>query len=137
MNRLGFVVAAGTGRPVRAAGGELLASASDTGGAFSLLVSRVPQGDHVPLHVHDETDEAFFILEGRYRITCGGQLWHAQTHDFVFLPRAVPHAYEVAEGPASKLILAAPGGIEDFFEDLGAGASPDELTHRHGVRFLG
>jgi quercetin dioxygenase-like cupin family protein len=78
----------------------------------------------VPLHVHEE-DEAFFILSGRYRITCGEQTWHAQTHDFGFLPRAVPHAYDVVEGPASQLILAAPGGgIEGFFEDLAAGGIP-------------
>jgi mannose-6-phosphate isomerase-like protein (cupin superfamily) len=136
MNRLGFVVAAGTGTQVPGVGGELLASQSDTGGAFSLLVSHAPTGDQVPLHVHEEVDEAFFILNGQYRITCGEQTWHAGTHDFVFLPRGLPQAYEVVHGLASKLILVAPGGIESFFKDLAAGASPVALTHRHGVRFL-
>jgi len=36
----------------------------------------------------------------------------------------------------SKLILAVPGGIEAFFDDLAAGVQLDDLTHRHGVRFL-
>lgn len=135
-NGMGFVVSAETGRALPAAGGHLLASGADTGGAFSLLVSQVPSGDQVPLHVHEEVDEAFFILSGRYRVTCGEQTWHAKSHDFVYLPRKVPHAYEVTEGPAAKLILSTPGGIEAFFDDLEAGASPDELTHRHGVTFL-
>lgn len=136
MNRPGFVVPAGSGRPLPAAGGRLLASATDTGGAFSLLVSHAPTGDHVPRHVHHETDEAFVVLSGRYRITCGEQTWDAGPHDFVHLPRAVPHAYRVVDGPAAMLVLAVPGGLEAFFDDLAAGASPDELTHRHGVTFL-
>jgi len=36
----------------------------------------------------------------------------------------------------SKLILAVPGGLEGFFDDLAAGADIDDLTHRHGMRFL-
>lgn len=136
MERHGFAVPAGSGRVLPAAGGRLLASASDTHGAYSLLLSHAPTGDQVPLHVHKEVDEAFFVLAGRYRITCGDDTWQAKAHDFVYLPRNVPHAYEVTEGPAAKLILAAPGGIERLFEDLDAGVSPDELTHRHGVRFI-
>lgn len=132
----GFIVPTGSGRALPAAGGRLLASASDTDGAYSLLLSHAPTGDHVPLHVHEDVDEAFFVLAGRYRITCGDRTWQARTHDFVYLPRNIPHAYEVTEGPASKLILAAPGGIEGLFEDLDAGVAPDELTHRHGVRFI-
>lgn len=62
MTRSGFVVSAGGGRPVTGAGGSLLASAADTGDAFSLLLSHAPTGDHVPRHVHDAVDEAFYIL---------------------------------------------------------------------------
>ncbi|MGH3549896.1 MAG: cupin domain-containing protein [Pseudonocardiaceae bacterium] len=109
MIRSGFVVTAGNGRPVPSAGGSLLASAAATGGAFSLLVSDVPAGDHVPLHVHDAVDEAFYILDGRYHIHCGEQEWFAAANDFVSLPRDVPHSYHVVSGPArssSSLSLA-------------------------------
>jgi quercetin dioxygenase-like cupin family protein len=132
----GFVVAAGGGRPVPGAGGSLLASAAETGGAFSLLLSHAPAGDHVPRHVHEAVDEAFYILDGQYRIHCGEQEWSAAAGDFVFLPRGVPHSYDVIHGPARKLIFAVPGGIEDFFDDLGNGVDPATITHRHGVRFL-
>jgi hypothetical protein len=52
----------------------------------------------------------------------------------VYLPQGIP--YEVIAGPAVKLILAMPGGIEDFFDGLAADLSFETLTHRHGVRFL-
>ncbi|MHB8452892.1 MAG: cupin domain-containing protein [Mycobacteriales bacterium] len=77
------------------------------------------------------------MLAGRYRILCGERIFEAGAQDFVHLPRGVPHAWQVLGDTAgSKLILAVPGGIEDFFEDLAANTSMEELTHRHGVRFL-
>jgi len=136
MTSSGFVVTAGDGRPVPGAGGSLLASAADTGGAFSLLLSHAPTGDRVPQHVHDTVDESFYILDGQYRINCGEQAWSAVAGDFVFLPHGVPHSYDVVHGPARKLIIAVPGGIEDFFDDLVNGVDTATITHRHGVRFL-
>lgn len=62
----------------------------------------------------------------------------AGLQDFVYLPRGVPHAWTVTgTWAATKLILAVPGGIESFFDDLGAGVTMDNPRHRHGVRFLG
>ena len=86
--------------------------------------------------MHDTVDESFYILDGQYRIHCGEQAWSAAAGDFVFLPHGVPHSYDVVHGPARKLIIAFPGGIEDFFDDLVNGADPATITHRHGVRFL-
>jgi mannose-6-phosphate isomerase-like protein (cupin superfamily) len=133
----GFVVAAESGQPVPGAGGTLLAGADETERAFSLLLAHSPAGDRVPAHVHERVDESFFVLTGTYRIQCGDQMLQAGPHDFVYLPHGVPHSYEVLTGPASKLILAVPGGLEAFFDDLvGGEATAEQLLHRHGVRFL-
>ena len=96
MTSSGFIVPADGGEPVPGAAGSLLASAADTGGAFSLLLSRAPAGDHVPRHVHDTVDEAFYILDGQYRIHCDDQTWTAAVGDFIFLPHGVLHSYDVA-----------------------------------------
>lgn len=86
--------------------------------------------------MHDTVDEAFYILDGQYRIHCGEQTWAAAAGDFVFLPRGTPHSYDVVDEPTRKLTFAAAGGIEDFFEDLLNGVEPATITYRHGVRFL-
>src|SRR5438874_2999977 len=39
-------------------------SAAQTDGAFALLESTGPAGDHTPLHVHRLEDEGFYVLEG-------------------------------------------------------------------------
>jgi len=133
----GFVVHAGDGQAAPGAGGSVLATAAATDGAFSLLLSHAPPGDGAPLHVHRDESESFFVLAGTYRIWCGDDTFEAGVQDFVYLPRGVPHAWRVvSEMAGRKLILAVPGGIEDFFDDMVTGVSPDELTHRHGVQFL-
>lgn len=133
----GFVVHADAGTPAPGAGGRILAGATETGGDFSLLLSHASAGDEAPLHVHDHESESFFVLAGRYRIRCGDESFEAGEHDFVYLPRGISHAWQVVSpDAATKLILAVPGGIEGFFYDLVDGVSPDELAHRHGVRFL-
>jgi len=134
----GFVVHSGDGRPLPGAGGSILAGAAETGGAFSLLVSRAPAGDGAPLHLHENESEAFFVLAGLYQVQCGADRFEAGEHDFVYLPRGVPHAWQVAgEEAGCKLILAVPGGVERFFADLAVDTDLDSLAHRHGVRFLG
>jgi len=133
----GFVVHAGAGAASPGAGGSVLASEAETNGEFSLLLSHAPAGDQAPLHVHDRESESFFVLASEYRIRCGSQTFVAKAGDFVYLPRGVPHAWEVTgESQGSKLILTVPGGIESFFEDLVAGMDVETLTHSHGVRFL-
>jgi len=133
----GFVVHAGDGQAAPGAGGSVLATAAATDGTFSLLLSHAAAGDGAPLHVHRHESESFFVLAGTYRIQCGDETFDAGVHDFVYLPRGVPHAWRVVSDMAGrKLILAVPGGIEDLFDDLVTGVSPDELTHRHGVQFL-
>ena len=115
----------------------MLATAAATDGAFSLLLSHAPPGDGAPLHVHRDESESFFVRAGTYRIWFGDDTFEAGVQDFVYLPRGVPHAWRVvSEMAGRKLILAVPGGIEAFFEDMVTGVSPDELTHRHGVQFL-
>ncbi|MFP5371762.1 MAG: cupin domain-containing protein [Actinomycetes bacterium] len=59
--------------------GELLtivATAEQTGGAFSLMEERLPRGAEPPPHVHSREDEAFFLLEGALtvRVDPGGAL---------------------------------------------------------------
>lgn len=136
MSRRGFAVPAGQGRRLPAAGAHLLASGPDTGGQFTLIETRVPPGDRVPRHVHHRMDECFYVLSGSYSVQCGEDTFEASPGTFVFLPRGVPHAYQAGPDGGAKLILAVPGGFEDFFDDWESGLEMEELAHRHQVTFL-
>jgi mannose-6-phosphate isomerase-like protein (cupin superfamily) len=121
---------------------EVKASADETGGRFGLIESH--QVGDVPLHVHENDDEAFYILEGEYEIRCGDQTFLAGPGTFVYLPHGVPHAQRLKSDTAKKLILIAPGGFENWFlersEAMKDGrydeALSDDLNSRYGIEWL-
>lgn len=99
------------------------ARAADTGGAYGLLESRIRAGSGPPMHVHHAEDEAFWVLAGTLRVVCGDREVRAGAGSFVFLPRDVPHTFQVTpDADAHVLTLMSPGGGEQFFVDGGAPA---------------
>jgi quercetin dioxygenase-like cupin family protein len=44
-----------------------------TGGAYAILEQKIPAGHGPPLHVHRHETEIFYILEGQFEVTIGGQ----------------------------------------------------------------
>ena len=116
-----------------------LATADQTGGAYSLFVGASPPGGGVPPHYHTREAEAFYILEGAFDMQIGGEATTLSAGAFVHLPAGVPHAYRNAraDGPSRALILTVPGGFEAFFAEMSA-LPPDldraaAVAERHGV----
>jgi quercetin dioxygenase-like cupin family protein len=102
--------------------GELLtvlASAEQTGGAFSLIEERLPRGAEPPPHVHRREDEAFFVLEGTLTVRVGDEVFPATPGSFVFCPRDLPHLLTVESDEVRMLTLCTPGGVEQLFVELG------------------
>jgi mannose-6-phosphate isomerase-like protein (cupin superfamily) len=130
----GYVTAASTGL---AADPGLKASGLSTGGALSVFETSIGAGP--PLHVHDRDDECFYVLDGSLSVRCGGERFDAGAGSFVYLPRGRPHRFW-AEGPAARLLLiAVPGGIENYFSEINAASSTEERTEigeRYGIRVV-
>lgn len=95
-----------------------------TGGAFGLIEQVLPPGFAPPRHVHHREDEAFYVIDGEITFFCGDQTFAARAGTFVFLPKAIPHAFLVGgDQPARLLQLTTPAGFEQFHVDLGEPAS--------------
>jgi quercetin dioxygenase-like cupin family protein len=90
------------------------ATGKETGGHYTLVEVLEPEGEEVPLHVHHNEDEAFWILEGELTFEVGDQMIKASPGSFVFGPRDVPHRYTVDSGPARLLFVLSPAGFEEF-----------------------
>jgi mannose-6-phosphate isomerase-like protein (cupin superfamily) len=125
----GYVVSAGAGL---AGDRGLKASRHSTGGALSVFETTVGAGP--PLHVHDREDECFYVLDGGLVIRCGDDTFDAAAGSFVFLPRGRPHRFWAAGRPVRLLLIAVPGGIEDYFGEINTAAS-DAERHRIGERY--
>jgi len=98
--------------------GTVRISALDTGGTFEVIEYVGPA--EPPPHVHREREEAFFILEGTFLFTIGGQTSEAGPGMIALIPRGTEHSFSRSPGGRCLLIIG-PAGLEDFFRELGDG----------------
>ena len=115
----------------------LKASRHSTGGALSVFETTIEAGP--PLHVHDHEDECFYVLDGELSVRCGGDAFDATAGSFVFLPRGRPHQFRAREQSARLLLIAVPGGVEDYFGQINNAATDEELHQigeHYGIRLV-
>ena len=96
------------------------ADTTDTGGAFTLLEAQEPPHFGPPMHIHRDAAEAFYVLEGEYRIFIGDDEWACPAGSFIFIPAGVVHGFRVADVPSRKLNLYTPAAMVGYFDDLSA-----------------
>jgi quercetin dioxygenase-like cupin family protein len=66
-------------------------------------------GEEPPVHTHATEDEIFYVLDGELAFRCGEDRFHAATGAFVFLPRGIPHGYQITgTDPVKLLVITTP-----------------------------
>jgi mannose-6-phosphate isomerase-like protein (cupin superfamily) len=108
---------------------DILAFGDETGGAYALIEMRITPGGGPPVHLHDDDDESFLVLEGRFRILQGDVIRDVGPGEFVFGPRRVPHAFtNIGETTGRLLVIDAPPRIEPYFRELARCTAEGTLT---------
>jgi quercetin dioxygenase-like cupin family protein len=88
-----------------------------TGGALLVFENVIAPGDGPPEHLHENEDEAWYVLEGELDFKLDGDLSSAPAGSFVFVPRGVPHCFRnFGSEPARILLMFTPAGMERFFD---------------------
>src|SRR5688572_26228488 len=98
------------------------ALASETGNAFTLGEGVWQPGGFGPLpHIHKESDEAFYVLEGSLDFRVGDGTIRGNEGDVLFIPRGTLHSFVAAEGSGARALFlytpAAPD-VESYFAEL-------------------
>ncbi len=88
---------------------HFLATGEQTGGAFSLVDERASCGESVPLHLHRDDMESFYVLEGEITLYIGDQPGvRAPAGSFAHLPGGTVHGFRIESERARYLILTTP-----------------------------
>jgi quercetin dioxygenase-like cupin family protein len=128
-----------------------LATGESTGGAFALVDERAPRGMSVPLHLHREDMESFYVLEGEITLYIGDQPGvRTSAGSFAHVPGGTVHGFRVESETARYLILTTPrhgqfyraitlpsqpGGLPPL-ESID-GAQIHEAAQEYGIEFVG
>jgi len=90
----------------------------ESGSTFEVAEADIkPQGGP-PVHVHDDEDEAFFVVRGTFRVKVGEQTTESGPGAFVFAPRGLPHAFlNIGKTTGALLFFTAPPGFEAFWRE--------------------
>ena len=115
---------------------DLKASKVSTGGMLTLIESYTDGG--APLHVHTNEDEAFYVIEGTITVTVGDEHYEAGPRSFVFLPRGIPHAWDVVGERARLLMITVPAMLEEFLDEFHNVPFEERpaVAAKYGVTFL-
>lgn len=121
-------------------------SAKDTDGGMYLFEStRIKEGGPI-LHIHYDTDEWWYVLQGEFLIKVGDKTYTAKAGDLVFGPRMVPHTFaKVGQGEAKVMICHQPAGkMEEYFKKLSEGVAKNmseeernNMRKEHGFEKVG
>lgn len=98
-----------------------------TDGALSVVEFLGPRNFAPPLHMHDAEDEMFYILAGEVWLSCGdAEAVHGEGA-VVWLPRGLPHTFQVRSQTARVLTITTPAGFDRFVAALGSPADSPVL----------
>lgn len=125
-----IVLRPGEGRPIDLGNFmmSLKATGDDTAGAFTLLEAAEPADFGPPMHIHHDCGEAFFVLDGLYRIFVEAETFDCPAGSFIFVPRGLRHGFRVGPLPSRKLNIYMPAAMVGYFDQLSAAITSGTAT---------
>ncbi len=106
---------------------RLLSSTQGSEGRSVTFDELCPQGVVAPPHVHDQEEEAFFVLEGDLVFTLGDEEIEAPPGTYVYVPPGVRHGFRCRSAVGRVYNTLTPGGFDHRLLTEGTPATIVEL----------
>ncbi|MDY7102335.1 MAG: cupin domain-containing protein [Actinomycetota bacterium] len=112
-------------------------TAEHTDGKLTAMEFVAPKGFGPPLHRHDVEDELFYVADGEVWFACGEDEAVHRTGAVVWLPRGLPHQFQVLSDEARVFQVSTPSQFERFVATLGRPADdavqpePEDIDPEH------
>ncbi len=92
---------------------------TETNGQFWAVEGLADSQLAVPLHVHSREDECWYIIEGEINFIVGETQQLAGAGTTVFIPRGVPHTFQIVSKTARWFGFGTPAGLDNWFFETG------------------
>ena len=119
---------------------KIRTSVKATRGIYTMLELIADPRNGVPMHIHQNEDEHFVVLEGSLHVANGDKRFDAPAGTTVTIKKGVPHAWcNLMDTPLRMLVVFSPGNIEDLFKATAARESDDvaALAAKYGTLLVG
>ena len=104
----------------------------ETGNAYSLFELSVPPEVGAGLHIDQDWDEFWHVMEGTFAFTLNGEKIELSSGGFAYGPKGIPHSFKNVGDTTGKLVMfTSPSGLEDFFKtvhEASLNGNPDKET---------
>lgn len=96
---------------------EVKLTAAQSEGRYTIQDEHWHPGYSVPKHFHKEHAEVFYLIDGQFEWTVGGETHLMSAGDLVFIPPNTVHSvHVVGNKDAHVLFIYQPGGYEHYNE---------------------
>jgi mannose-6-phosphate isomerase-like protein (cupin superfamily) len=115
-------------------------SSKETNSVYTMLEIVVDHRNGTPMHIHQNEDEHFIILEGTAHLACGDKTVDAPAGTSISVSRGIHHAWcNLSKTPLRMLVLFTPGGIDEMFRTTAQGGDNNiaALLEKFGTRIVG
>lgn len=109
-------------------------SGEQTEGRLLQFVLTDSRGAAAPRHIHHDTDETWYVIDGELTVYVGDERFEVGAGDFVLGPKGVPHTFIVTSERAEVLVTYGPAGtkgpsgygVAGFFPEVAVAVVPSE-----------
>lgn len=100
---------------------------TETNGQYWALEGLADKYMAVPLHAHSQEDEIWYVLEGEIAFILGNETRVGGPGTFVYIPRNVPHTFQIKSETARWFGFGLSGNLDQWFFETGEPAKSLEL----------
>lgn len=97
----------------------IIASGESTGNLVEMVILSGGKEDHFPLHKHERTHEAIYVLHGRVGLDISGKKYLLTEGNYAFIPAGTIHAYTMQSHRTQVLSITSKGGISSLYRQIG------------------
>ena len=125
---------------------NVMIAAEQTSGTCSVLIAEFKPGEGPPPHLHRDTDEYFFVLEGTISLVVDGKESTVASGHLILTPRGTTHSFKnIGTSTARLLEWTVPGRSEPYFRavyemEVSGGLDPKrlvEINEQFATEFIG